>query len=119
MNIHNLNREQFQELLESYDRNTICEKYKISIRTLSRIIKHFKLNRPNYGPKKLTAEDVANIRYSYMHKDITQKQLAKMFEVNQSTIAKIVNHNTHKFVEEPTIKISGSAEVKVYYKYKS
>lgn len=66
-----------------------------------------------YGPKRLTADDVYQIRMYYDSGLYTQKQIAESFGVSQSLISKIVNEQAHK----PGRKIGGVAIVRVGFRY--
>ncbi len=69
------------------------------------------------GPKKLDASIIQKIRSLYKSNGMTQKSLAEQFQLSQSTISKIINHDIHK--NTPEISIGGSADVKlkVVFKY--
>lgn len=68
-----------------------------------------------YGPKRLTDEQVVEIRILYSTEEYTQKQLAEMFKVSQSLVCKIVNNLAHR--QAPGLKVSGEAVVRLGYKY--
>lgn len=65
-------------------------------------------------PKQVQKELIDQIRFLYTEGSCTQHQLAKKFSLSQSTICKIINNNIHRYCD---IKISGTAEVRVGYKY--
>lgn len=67
------------------------------------------------GPKNLTSDTIKEIRCLYSKGDYTQKKLADLFEISQSTVCKIINNEIHKQSSE--IKISGEAKVKVGYQH--
>jgi hypothetical protein len=46
-----------------------------------------------HGNAKLSEEDVAAIRERYATGCVTQKQLGREYNVNQSTISSVVNHH--------------------------
>lgn len=51
-----------------------------------------------HGLSKLTKEKILEIRKLYGHGDINQKELAKMFSVDQTNISYIVNRKTWKHI---------------------
>lgn len=63
------------------------------------------------GPKKVSMKTVQEIRFLYETGEWTQQRLGLKFRLSQSTICKIVNNYIHKNV--PTLKIGGSADVKL------
>lgn len=67
------------------------------------------------GPKNINIEIIEKIRDFYKKNNVTQIELAKQFNLSQSTISKIINNEIHKKFNQ--INISGSAEVKLNIKY--
>lgn len=65
-------------------------------------------------PKQIDRDLVAEIRKLYASGEYTQQELAVRFDLNQSTICKIINHYIHRYVN---IIVSGKAEVRMGYKY--
>lgn len=65
-------------------------------------------------PKLVKKETIKRIRDIYSKGQLTQKELSKKFDLSQSTICKIINEKIHKRTD---IRFSGSAEVKIGYKY--
>ena len=68
-----------------------------------------------YAPKRLSGDQVSQIRLKYSSGKITQSQLAIEFKVSQPLICKIVNNQVHK--QENGLTIGGCAGVRVGYKY--
>lgn len=75
-------------------------------RELSRVIKKLRTNRsrkqrsprPSISGRKLTYQDVRNIRSRYESGFYTQADLAREFGVSASTINKVVHQETWKQV---------------------
>lgn len=91
MYIRQLGKEGLEQLLKETSREEICQKYSISSRTLSRVLKEFDLVNENYGPKNLSEKDLEEIYRLYIVDDVKQQEIAKRFKVTQSLISRIIN----------------------------
>ena len=101
------------KVLENCARKDICEHFKISERTLSRIIYDYQLQKTGYGPKQLTKETCHDIRVMYGTGKYTQADIADKFHISQSLVSRIVNKQIHK--TERDVEFGGQAAVKVGY----
>lgn len=111
----NITKDQLAQILQECARKDICEHFQISERTLDRLIKDHDLTKINYGPKKLCKQTISDIKNLHQLGQLTQKEIASKFNISQSMVSKIVNNQVHKNAK--SIKISGSASVKIGYKY--
>jgi DNA-binding transcriptional regulator LsrR (DeoR family) len=66
-------------------------------------------------PKQLSEEVINEVRGLYARGEMTQTQIAKMYEISQGLVSKIVNNYIHK--SNVGLQISGAAECKVGYNY--
>lgn len=110
-----ITKSELAEVLKVCARKDICEHFKVSERTLDRIIYEYQLQRANYGPKNLDKQTVADIRNLYATGKHTQKEIAEKYNVSQSLVCKIVNMQVHK--NPASLKVSGEAEVRLGLKY--
>jgi DNA-binding transcriptional regulator LsrR (DeoR family) len=110
-----ISKDQLIEILKNCTRKDICEHFKISERTLDRIIKDNHLTKLNYGPKNLSMQTISDIRNLHQTGKYKQKDIASKFNISQSLVSKIVNNQVHKGPK--CLKVSGQASVKVGYKY--
>ena len=115
MNIKNLSKKELKTLLETHSRNDICEKFNVSSRTLSRVLKDKGLSKKGYGPKGFPMEKVDEIRSLYSQKKYTQKELATIYEISQSFVSKIVNKTSRRLHYD--ICLTSNSTIKVGYKY--
>lgn len=74
--------------------------------------------RPGWGTDKLNMEKAIEIRKLYDTDQYRMKDLAKMFGVCQTSIARIINNQIYK-QEEPTINTHGSADAKLTFNYEA
>jgi len=109
-----MEKHELEELLLCRTRKEIVEDYGISQSTLSRLIKKYDLGKKGYGSRKLDFDTAQEIRKAYKVEECTQKELAKMFNVSQPTIHKILSNQVYR-TNSP--RITGEADVKVSYKY--
>lgn len=94
-------KEKSKEHIEKI-RNAIIEKYKNgdTYNNISR--PNMKINQINYykSQSKFTKEDIDKIRNLYKTKQNTQIEIAKMYNVSNHTISKIITNKTHKYYND-------------------
>ena len=66
-------------------------------------------------PKQIKEETILAIRSLYARDEYTQQELAKQFELSQSTICKIVNNYIHKSVTN--VILGGNADIRLGKKF--
>ena len=109
-----MEKKELEELLFRLTKAEIIIAYNISQSTLSRLINKYGLTQKGYGAGKLNFQKSQKIRKIYNSGKYTQKELAKLFEVSQPTIHKVINNLVYK-VSGP--KVTGEADIKVGYNY--
>lgn len=112
--------EELAAALAAGTQDQAAEAFGCSVRTVRRWVRTFGLGRRrrDRGPRrvpKLDSERAKVIRTLYATEDYTQAQLAAMFGVSQSMIARVVNNKAYPEADLGTF--SGSADVQVGYRH--
>jgi len=112
--------EELAAALASGTQDQAADAFGCSVRTVRRWVRTLGLGRRRAERKtrrvpKLDSERAKVIRTLYGTEEYTQTQLAAMFGVSQSMIARVVNNKAYR--EESLGTFSGSADVQVGYRH--
>lgn len=95
-----------KEELEGRDRKELACSYNVSIRTICRWLDFYGLYKPkeNYGPYKLTLEQVIEVRAMYLA-GWKRKDLAARYGVTFAAISRVIHKITHATHESAIVSV--------------
>ena len=99
--------------LQSHTDKELALRYRCSVRTVQRWRKKLNIKRPGWGPRKLNMDKAREIRRRYWDDNLTQQELAELYQVSQAAIGRVVNNITYP---EKKFEFGGESPCVVQYK---